>query len=241
MALTPKKLADNLHRVRDNIAAACQRARRDVADVRLVAVVKSADLDDIKNLIELGQVDLGEGRVQQFADRFEEVAAWLSRRRKETPPVRWHMIGHLQRNKVKPVLQIASLIHSVDSLRLAEEIDLRAGQRGAPADVLLEVNCSEESQKFGVAVGAVMHLAEQVSTLRNIRLLGLMGMAPVVSDPEQARAVFVRLREIFEEIRTERLGGKDFGQLSMGMSQDYAVAVEEGATLVRVGTALFGP
>jgi len=172
--------------------------------------------------------------------RAREVDEWLSRRRKETPgPVRWHMVGHLQRNKVRQALDAASTIHSVDSLRLAEEIDSRAGRQDLVADVLLQVNCSMEPQKFGVAVGAASHLAEQVCTLRGVRLLGLMTMAPLVRDPEKARPSFVRLRELFEEMRGEKIGGKDFRHLSMGMTQDYEVAVEEGATILRIGTALF--
>jgi pyridoxal phosphate enzyme (YggS family) len=138
------------------------------------------------------------------------------------------------------VLLSAGVIHSVDSLRLAEEIDARAAQLNRIPDLLLEVNCSQEQQKFGVAVGAAFHLAEQICTLKNLRLVGLMAMAPLVSDPEAARPTFVRLREVFEEMRNERVAGKAFRHLSIGMSQDYAVAIEEGATMIRVGRALFG-
>jgi len=240
MAVSRKKLGDNLQRVRDRIAAAAEKVGRDPANVALVAVTKAAEPDDIKALIDLGVSDLGENRVQQLVARSEAVAAWLARRRKEVPaPPRWHMIGHLQRNKVRPALAAAGVIHSVDSLRLAEEIDRRAEQAGMVADVLLQVNCSEESQKFGVAVGASTHLGEQMCTLGHVRLLGLMTMAPFCRDGEKVRPVFVRLREIFEEMRGEKIGGKDFRHLSMGMTQDYSVAVEEGATIVRIGTALF--
>jgi pyridoxal phosphate enzyme (YggS family) len=239
VGISRKQLAGNLQRVRENIAAAAARTRRDPASIQLVAVTKAADLDDIKNLVELGVVDLGENRVQQLTARSDEVREWLARRRKEAPPpVRWHMIGHLQRNKVRDVIAPAQMIHSVDSLRLAEEISTRAGREGRVIDILLEVNCSLEPQKFGVAVGAAGHLAEQVATLPALRLLGLMTMAPFASDPEKARPTFVRLREMFEEMRDERIGGKDFRHLSMGMTQDYPVAVEEGATILRIGTAL---
>jgi len=227
MGISQKRLSDNLQRVADNIAAAAGRVRRDPANVRLVAVTKSADLDDVKALIELGVVDIGESRVQQLTARAEQIE------------VRWHMVGHLQRNKVRHVLPWASTIHSVDSLRLAEEIANRAAQAQRSVDALLQVNCSEEPQKFGVAVGAAAHLAEQVCTLKTLRLIGLMTMGPLVSDPEKARPAFVRLREIFEEMRNEKIGGRDFCHLSMGMTQDYQVAVEEGATIVRIGTALF--
>ncbi len=240
MSIGRKKLGDNLQRVRDNIAAASAKVRREPADVQLVAVTKSADLEDIKTAIELGVTELAESRVQQMAERAAEVQGWLERKRSQCPlGVRWHMVGHLQRNKVRLVLEVAAIIHSVDSLRLAEEINGRSEQAGKIAEVLVEVNCSEEPQKSGVAVGAAAHLAEQICTLRNVRVVGLMTMAPLSRDPEGARPTFVRLREIFEEMRRDGVGGKDFRHLSMGMSQDYGVAVEEGATMVRIGTALF--
>jgi len=240
MAITTKRLAENLQRIREKIAAAADRARRDPAGIEIVAVTKAVDVDAIKNLIELGHGDLGENRVQQLIARAADIDAWLGRRRKPIPqPLRWHMVGHLQRNKVKQVLGVAGVIHSVDSLRLAEEIDRRADQAGTTAEILLQVNCSEESQKSGVAVGAALHLAEQICTLRGLRLLGLMTMAPLTSKPERARPSFVRLRELFEEMRNEKIGGKDFRHLSMGMTQDYEVAVEEGATILRIGTAIF--
>jgi hypothetical protein len=239
MSITLKRLGDNLKALRENIAAAAARSRRDPTAVLLVAVTKTANPEDIHNLIELGVVELGESRVQQLTVRAEEVRQWLGRRRKDTPPVRWHMLGHLQRNKVRPALEAAAMIQSVDTLRLAEEINLRAEQAGRTVEVLLEVNCSGEPQKFGVSMAAAAALTEQVCTLRNLRLLGLMTMAPFVSNPENARPTFIRLRELFEEMRNEKIGGKDFLHLSMGMTQDYPVAVEEGATIIRVGTALF--
>ena len=241
MAVNRRSLRENLKRIRDNVAAAAGRARRDPDRIRLIAVTKAAQLDDIKALLELGVEDVGESRVKQLLDRAEQIDQWLQRRRKEpTPAVRWHMVGHLQRNKVSKVLDCAAVVHSVDTLRLAEEIDHRAGQHEMTVDMLLQVNCSEEPAKHGVAVGAAAALAEQIATLRHIRLLGLMAMAPLVSNPARARPTFVRLRELFEEIVNEKAGGKHFRHLSMGMSQDYEVAVEEGATMLRVGTALFG-
>ena len=240
MALNRRNLKANLARVLANVAAAAERARRDPREVRLVAVTKSADLDDVKSLLELGVEDIGESRVQQLIARAAEIEAWLGRRRK-TPAltVRWHMVGHLQRNKVRKVLDFAGTVHSVDSLRLAEEINNRAEQLGMVAGVLLQVNCSEEPRKYGVAVGAAAALGEQICTLRSVRLLGLMTMAPFSTNPEKARPSFVRLREVFEEMGHEGVGGRHFRHLSMGMSQDYQVAVEEGATMVRIGTALF--
>ena len=237
MAISPRKIADNIQRLRDRIAQAASRSRRDPAGVQLVAVTKSAEPEDLRTLVELGVTDLAESRVQQLIDRKAQLDEWLARR-KSPVAVRWHMVGHLQRNKVKSVLECCCLIHSVDSLRLAEEIDARAAAAGISMDVLLQVNCSQERQKFGVAVAAAPHLAEQISTLKNLRLLGLMTMAEQVSDPEQARPAFARLRELFEEMRNDKIGGKVFCHLSMGMSQDFTVAVEEGATMLRIGTAL---
>ena len=234
MSGAKSRVRDNLQRVRDRIAAACDRAHRSVSDVALVAVTKSADEQAIAELVALGVADLGESRVQQLVARAE----WLAARR-PAPAVRWHMIGHLQRNKVKPVLEIGATIHSVDTLRLAEDIDARAAQRQQVADVMIEINCSGEGQKFGVAPPAGPHLAEQVSTLRHIRLVGLMTMAARGDNPEASRRAFARLREMFEEMRQERLGGRELRHLSMGMSQDFEIAIEEGATLVRIGGALF--
>jgi len=239
MAVSRKRLQENLERVRERIAESARKVGRDPANVRLVAITKSADLDDIKTLIELGVCDLGENRVQQLLTRSGEIAQWAGRRRKETPAYRWHMVGHLQRNKVRQVLGVSDIIHSVDSLRLAEEIDRRGQQIGRVIEVLLQVNCSEEPQKFGVAVGAASHLAEQMCTLDHLRVTGLMTMAPLDPNPENARPTFTRLREIFDDMRTEKIGGNDFRHLSMGMTQDYTVAVEEGATMVRIGTAIF--
>ena len=239
MAVSRKRLQENLQHVRDRIAESARKVGRDPGNVRLVAITKAADLDDVKALIDLGVSDLGENRLQQLLARAGDVAAWVARRRKETSPYRWHMVGHLQRNKVRQVLGVADVIHSVDSLRLAEEIDRRGELIGRVIDVMLQVNCSEEPQKFGVAVGASSHLAEQMCTMDHLRVTGLMTMAPLNPNPEKARPTFTRLREIFEDMRREKIGGKDFRHLSMGMTQDYAVAVEEGATIVRIGTALF--
>ena len=238
MALGRKKLADNLAAVRERIANACARARREPGEVTLVAVTKQAELPDIQEMVALGVTDLAESRVQQLIQRSAELNEWLARR-SSLPPVRWHMVGRLQRNKVRPCLSSVQVIHSVDSLRLAEEISLRADREGLRIDCLMEVNCSGESQKAGVAVGAALHLAEQVSTLKGIRLLGLMTMAPLSENPQDARVSFERLRELFEEIQHDRVGGKDFNHLSMGMSNDFEVAIEQGATIVRIGTALF--
>ena len=240
MPVTKNRIQKNVQAIRENIAAACGRAGREPGDVSIVAVTKSVDMPTIRNLIDAGVTDLGENRIQPLLARAEELKSILQRRRTApVPDVRWHMVGHLQRNKVKAALGVVSLVHSVDSLRLAEELHNRAEQAGRRVDVMLQVNCSEEHQKFGCAVGAATHLGELICTLPSLRLVGLMTMAPYVANPEKARPSFVRLRELFEEMRKARIGGEGFRHLSMGMSNDYAVAVEEGATIVRIGTALF--
>jgi len=240
MPVTKNRIVKNLQRIRGNIAAACGRVGRTEQEVSMVAVTKAVDMETIKNAIDAGLRDLGESRVQALIERAADLTACLRRRANSLPGrVRWHMIGHLQRNKVKAVLEASDIIHSVDSLRLVEELNRQAERADRSVDIFLQVNCSREPQKFGAAVGAASHLAEIICTLKNLRLIGLMTMAPFVDDPEQARPTFVRLRELFEEMRVEKIGGDDFKHLSMGMSQDYAVAVEEGATVLRIGTALF--
>lgn len=240
MAVSKKRMEKNLHEIRERIALSCAKVGRDPKEVTLIAVTKSVELDEIRHLLDLGVTELGESRVQQFVPRASEVGAYLQRRRVDLPrPVRWHMVGHLQRNKVKGLLEWASLIHSVDSLRLAEEISHRAEQMHRTVEVLLQVNCSGESQKFGCAVGAAEHLAELIATLPHVRLVGLMTMGPLSDNAEDARPAFRRLRELFEDMRKSRIGGDAFRHLSMGMSRDYPQAVEEGATLVRIGSALF--
>ena len=244
-----KKITENLKRIHDNITEACQRRRRDPAQVRLIAITKTVEVDTIRMLLEAGQTDIGESRVQQLLQRQAMIQESVSRRQElradesaeaVVEPC-WHMVGHLQRNKVRQILPLVEYIHSVDSLRLAEEINTSAAKLGLAEKVkiFLEVNTSKEKQKYGLAVGAVGAMAEQVRTLPNLDMVGLMTMAPLTDDQELCRFCFVRLREIFEELRGEKIAGPHFEHLSMGMSQDYVTAVEEGATMLRIGTALF--
>jgi len=236
---TRKHIAGNLSRVREGIADACARVRREAREVTMVAVTKTASVEAIRALIDLGVDDLGESRVQPLQERAAELASTLAKR---TPArtVRWHMIGHVQRNKVKPMLDAGvTVVHSVDSLRLAEDLNARAEKHGRPLAVMIQVNCSREEQKFGVAVGAASCLAEMVASLKHLRLVGLMTMGPLSSDPEASRPAFARLRELMDDMRREGIGGTEMRHLSMGMSPDYRVAIEEGATIVRIGSALF--
>lgn len=238
-------LAERLQEVKDRIAAACAKARREPAEVTLIAVTKYAAPEQIREIVQLGVTDLGESRVQVLAQRTPQINEFFARRQQagdETAPakLRWHMIGHLQRNKIKQVLPLVSLIHSVDSLRLAEELDQQAAKLGKRQPVLMQVNTSEESSKFGVAVGAAVHLAEQIDSMPNLALMGLMAMGPLDGGPARTQAVFARTRELFEEMRWHKIGGNNLRHLSMGMSNDFELAIAEGATMVRIGSALFG-
>jgi pyridoxal phosphate enzyme (YggS family) len=236
------KISDRLERIEENIAGACARADRDAGEVKMVVVTKTVPPVSVKEVIELGYTELGENRVQRLKQLAGEVAELLGEANGEVggpKKVHWHMIGHLQRNKVRQVLKVSSIIHSVDTLRLAEEINTTGGKLGIKPDILLQVNCSGEPQKYGAPVGAATHLAEQFVSMENLRLVGLMTMAPLTKDKDVVRACFVRAKELFEEIKGEGLVGSAFSQLSMGMSQDYEIAVEEGATILRVGSAIF--
>ena len=233
------KISERVERVKDTINSTCVRVGRDPQEVKLVVVTKSATIEAIKEVIRLGFTELGENRVQQLKKVSAEVAGFLQEQDGNPKKINWHMIGHLQRNKVRHVLPIACLIHSVDTLRLAEEISDSAAKLDLYPRVLLQVNTSNEPQKYGVPMAAATHLAEQIETLPNLRLIGLMTMAPLTHNKDLVRACFARARELFVEMRGEKVVGPDFTELSMGMSSDYEVAIEEGATILRIGSAIF--
>ena len=228
--LQPERVLANLRAVRDRIAEASARSGRTGDQVRLVAVTKTVSPATIRVLAEAGQTDIGENRAQQLRDRSREL---------EGAGVRWHMIGRLQRNKVKYVVPTCTMIHSVDSLRLAEAISKRAQAEGVQATCLLEVNTSGEEAKTGVTPADAPAIASQVAALEGIDLIGLMTMPPFVDDAETVRPLFVALRELREQLNRQADLPQPLTQLSMGMTQDYETAIEEGATIVRVGTALF--
>jgi len=219
----------------------------------MVAVTKYATPDQIRTLVEMGHAELGESKVQQLAQRVAMLDEFLGRKKTlagaaprssvdDLPEkVRWHMVGHLQRNKAKKTIEAVRLVHSVDSLRLIEEIQMAAMKLDSVADVLIQVNCSGEKNKHGCAVAAASHLAEQMETMMHIRARGLMTMAPLVEDPEDARLTFERCVEVYNDICKRGIGDDDFNILSMGMSNDYEVAIETGSNLVRLGSAIFGP
>jgi pyridoxal phosphate enzyme (YggS family) len=238
-------LSEKLDEVRDRIAQAAIKAKREPSEVTLIAVTKTAGPEQIREVLQLGIGDLGENRVQQLVQRAGQLNEFLTRQLSggnATVPdkIRWHMIGHLQRNKVKPIIPFVGMVHSVDSLRLAEEIDAAGLKAGKRIPVLLQVNASEEAQKSGVAVGAAVHLAEQIDTMPNVQLSGLMTMAAFEAKEAEVRQTFTRTREIFEEMKWNKIGGTSLKHLSMGMSNDFEHAIAEGATMVRIGSLLFG-
>lgn len=248
---TLAELRDAYTQLKDRVGNAAVRSGRSAEHVCVVAVTKTAAPDQIRQLVELGHIDLGENRVQQLSQRAASLNEFLARRRTlgaASPrgdnvwpeAVRWHMIGRLQRNKVKQVAPLVSLIHSVHNLRLAEELHAYGAKTDTVIDVLLQVNSSGEDSKQGISPPAVIHLAEQIDTMLHLRLRGLMTMAPYTEDPEESRGVFRRTAELFTELRRYPHGGEHCDTLSMGMSNDYEVAVEEGSNMVRVGRALFG-
>lgn len=263
----PDSLQARYQSVKERIAAAAAKAGRKHDEIVLVAVTKFADPEQIRQLIDLGHRDFGENKVQQLLQRTAVIEEYAKRlkvlsattRRASLPmlfgpgpgathasvsqnldQVRWHMIGHLQRNKVRKVIDIVRLIHSVDSLRLAEEVQHAAMRKDLVSEVLIEVNISGEESKFGIPVPAAMPLAEQIETMANVRVRGIMAMAPEVNNPDHARVYFARARELFEEMRLAGYGEGRFNILSMGMSGDFEAAVLEGANIVRVGSAIFG-
>lgn len=236
------KIATKLKHVRSAVDAACARAGREPDEVKLIVVTKSAEIEAIKEVIQLGFTELGENRVQQLKKVAAQVAEFLQQSngdQKLPKKVNWHLIGHLQRNKVRQALPITALVHSVDTLRLAEEISAAGTRLKLRPRVLLQINASNEPQKYGVPVGAAIHLAEQIESLPNLELVGLMTMAPLTHNKDIVRACFVRARELFIEMRGEKIVGPQFTELSMGMSSDYEIAVEEGATILRIGSAIF--
>lgn len=223
-------IEENLNLVTKNITAACRRAHRDPSEVTLIAVSKTKPISLLEDAIAGGQVDFGENKVQELVDKYEQLPHNL----------RWHMIGHLQRNKVKYIVDKVSLIHSVDSLRLAETISQEAVKKNVTVPILLEVNVAEETSKFGVYCNQTMGLLESVANLPNISIGGFMTIAPYVSNPEENRLIFRKLKQLSVDIREKNMNNVSVDILSMGMTGDYEIAIEEGATMVRVGTGIFG-
>ena len=216
--------------VRKLVDEACERSGRDASEVTIVAVSKTKPEEAIMELYEAGHRDFGENYIQELRKKHDDLPK----------DIRWHMIGHLQRNKVKYIAEYIHLIHSVDSYALAETIDKEAAKHNRIIPILIEVNVGGEESKFGVTPEETTALVEQISHLPNIRIEGLMTSAPYVEDPEEDRECFANLRDLSVDIDSKKIDNVKVNVLSMGMSNDYIVAVEEGSTMVRVGTSIFG-
>lgn len=224
-------IAENVRRVKERLALAAERAGRRPEEVKLIAVTKNVPVEAIRAALAAGVRAVGENRVQEA----QQKVAVLGK------GVEWHFIGHLQTNKVKYLVDWADLIHSLDRLRLAEELEKQGARTGRKWDVLVQVNLTGEASKFGLAPQEVRPFLEKVVAFPHLRVVGLMTIGPLTHDPEETRPVFRRLREFAAELAAEGWPGVKMEHLSMGMSSDFEVAVEEGATMVRVGTAIFGP
>lgn len=224
-----------LEAINRRIASACGRAGRQSSDVTLIAVSKTVPIARIREAIEAGVRALGENRVQEAEAKIPEL-----RQLSAEHYVQWHLIGHLQSNKARRAVELFDAVHSVESLKLAERLDRLAGEKGKQLPVFIEVNLGGEKSKAGAPPNEVLPLCERISQLANLELKGLMAVPPFFDDPEDARPFFQRLRLLRDEARQAGIVGERFRDLSMGMSNDFEVAIEEGATLIRVGTALFG-
>lgn len=220
--------AENLKLLKNDIFEVCKRVGRDVNEIKLIAVSKTFPVEDILTVFNAGQIDFGENKPQEMKEKYDEL---------HDKNIRWHMIGHLQTNKVKYIADYVYLIHSVDSEKLAEEIQKQAEKRNKVLDILVQVNTSDEMQKSGVDPDKTEKLCRYVSSLSNIRLCGLMTIGKFTDDKNIIRGNFKDLKKIYDELKTSF---PDFKYLSMGMTSDYDIAIEEGANLLRIGSAIFG-
>ncbi len=224
-------IAENLRRVEENIQKACKNAGRDRSEVTLIAVSKTKPIELLLEAYEEGIRCFGENKVQELLDKVDKMPA----------DIEWHMIGHLQRNKVKNVVgNRVALIHSVDTYRLAEEINIQAKKQGITVPILVEVNIAEEETKFGISAKDAILLTEEIAELENIKIEGLMTIAPYVENPEDNRPYFRKIKQLSVDITNKNIDNVSMRILSMGMTNDYMTAIEEGATMVRIGTGIFG-
>lgn len=223
-------IKDNLQTVSDNIKKAVEKAGRDANDVTLIAVSKTKPVEMIREAYDAGIRDFGENKVQEIVEKYPLLPK----------DIRWHLIGHLQTNKVKYIIDKVCMIHSVDSVKLATEISRQAVKAGVVMDILIEVNVAQEESKFGVGIDDAADVCKEISALPGVRIRGLMTVAPFVDDAELNRPVFCALRQLLVDIDGKNIDNVTMECLSIGMSGDYQVAVEEGATYVRVGTYIFG-
>lgn len=223
-------LRDNLKKVEENIQAACDRSGRNRDEITLIAVSKTKPVEMLQEIYDENIRDFGENKVQELCDKIEKMPS----------DIKWHMIGHLQRNKVKYIVGKVALIHSVDSYRLAEEISIQAKKHNTTVPILVEVNIAHEESKFGISEEDAILLVKEISELENIRIMGLMTIAPYVENPEDNRMYFRKIKELSVDINSKNIDNVSMEIISMGMTGDYEVAIEEGATMIRVGTGIFG-
>lgn len=223
-------IKENIQNVEKNILEACRNAGRNREEVTLIAVSKTKPVENLREAMEAGMREFGENKVQEILEKYEQLPKELH----------FHMIGHLQRNKVKYIIDKVTLIHSVDSYRLAEEISKEAVKKNVEISILIEVNIAKENSKFGVLEEEALPLIEKIALLPNISIKGLMTIAPFVDNPELNRVHFQNLRKLSVDIKTKNIDNVNMSVLSMGMTGDYMVAIEEGATMIRVGTGIFG-
>jgi pyridoxal phosphate enzyme (YggS family) len=224
-------IASNLDAIRQRIDRAARASGRKGSDIKLVAVTKTVGVDRIRQAVSHGITAVGENRVQELVEKYQQL---------EGLGLEWHMIGHLQTNKVKYIVDKVSLIHSVDRIELVSEIQKRAKAAARKVDVLIQINVSGEQSKFGISVEDALPFVEQVSRYDSLSVKGLMTIAPYAEHPEEIRPVFRRLKEIFERLKETNIAGVSMDYLSMGMTGDFELAIEEGANIVRVGTGIFG-
>lgn len=224
-------LKENLAIVEENVRKACEKAGRKREEVTLIAVSKTKPVEMLEEIYDAGIRSFGENKVQELTDKIEKLPA----------DIKWHMIGHLQRNKVKYLVgNNIELIHSVDSYRLAEEINIQAKKKNVTVPILVEVNIAEEESKFGISAEDAIQLVSQIAELENVQIKGLMTIAPYVADAEENRLYFRKIKQLSVDITNKNIDNVSMEILSMGMTGDYMVAIEEGATMVRVGTGIFG-
>ena len=223
-------IRNNLDSIYERVKVAAERSGRTAGEIKVIAVTKTVEVERIKNVIDYGVFDLGENRVQELTEKYDKL----------DPECNWHLIGHLQTNKVKYIIDKVKMIHSVDSVELAREINGRAARAGKKMDILLQVNVAGEDTKFGVSPEEVKQYIEQISGFGNISLRGLMTIAPFAQNAQDIRPVFRKLYNLYIDIKNEKIDNVNMDYLSMGMSNDFEVAIEEGANIVRIGTGIFG-
>jgi pyridoxal phosphate enzyme (YggS family) len=221
---------ENLEVVRRRVVCAAESVGRDPREIKIIGAIKNQPVESITQALEAGLTDIGENKVQQARDKFDLIKG-------KFPNVVWHMIGHLQRNKVRHALDIFDIIHSIDSERLAREIEAKASKE---VPILIEVNTSKETTKYGVPADSAIDLLKKIVELKHLKIQGLMTMAPLTDDPEEARPYFRRLKQLFDEIKALNLPNVEMKYLSMGMTDDFPVAIQEGSNMVRIGRAIFG-